>query len=74
LSHQLRAEGRVVEREPALIDNQHALAGAGRADYEGVADVADMKRQPERRCAFGLGEQERRPVEVVVAFGACPHR
>ena len=53
---------------------QHALAGAGRADHQGVADVADMKRQPERRCAFGLGEQERRTAEVVVPFGACPDR
>src|SRR3546814_16310177 len=32
---------------------QHRLAGSSGADDEGVADIADMKRQAERGGAFG---------------------
>ena len=53
---------------------QHALAGAGRSDHEGVPDVADVQREPERRCALGLGEEERRAIEMLVALGPGPDR
>ena len=52
---------------------QHALAGAGRADHKGVADIADMERETEWRRAFGLGKQQRRAVEMLVALGSGPH-
>ena len=37
---------------------QHRLAGAGRADDEAVADVADMQRETERGRAFGLAIEQ----------------
>jgi hypothetical protein len=52
---------------------QHALAGAGRADHKGVADVTDVKRQ-EWSSSFGLGEEKGRVAEMVVALGSRPHR
>lgn len=52
---------------------QHRLAGPGRADDQGVADIADMEREPERRGAFGLAEEERRPLKMVVAIRAGPN-
>ena len=33
---------------------QHRLAGAGRADDQGMADIADMQIEPERRAAARL--------------------
>ena len=36
---------------------QHRLAGTGRPDDQGVADVADMEREPERGRAVGLGDR-----------------
>ena len=51
---------------------QHRLAGAGRADDQHVADVADMGRQPERGRAAGLGEEQGRPVEMRVPSRARP--
>ena len=37
---------------------QHALAGAGRSDHEGMPDVTDMQGEPERGRAFGPGKEE----------------
>ena len=51
---------------------QHGLAGAGRADDERVADVADMQRKAERGRAFGPGVEERRRVEMLVPSPARP--
>jgi hypothetical protein len=53
---------------------QHRLAGAGRADDEGVADVADMKREPERGRAFGPAVKQRGRIEMLVPFRPRPHR
>ena len=39
---------------------QHALAGAGRADHQRMADIADMEREAERRRAFRPREEQRR--------------
>ena len=52
---------------------EDALAGAGWPDHERVPDIADMEREPERRRAFGLGEQERRTAEMLVALRPGPH-
>src|SRR5712692_4455581 len=38
---------------------QYGLARAGWADDEGVANVADMEREAERRCALGLAKKQR---------------
>ena len=51
---------------------QHGFTGAGGADDERVADIADMEREAERGGAFGLGEEERWRVEMLVALGAGP--
>ena len=51
---------------------QHGFAGAGWADDERVADVADMERETERGGAFGLGEEQRRGVKMFVALRAGP--
>ena len=53
---------------------QHGLARAGRADDEGVADVADVKGKPERGGAFGLAEQQGGRTEMLVPFRPRPHR
>src|SRR3546814_6001763 len=53
---------------------QHRFAGAGRSDDQGMADVADMQREAERRRSFGLGEKQRRRVEMFIAFRAGPDR
>src|SRR3546814_10911465 len=37
---------------------QHRFAGAGRSDDQGMADVADMQREAERRRSFGLRSEE----------------
>src|SRR3546814_12291216 len=39
-----------------------------------MADVADMQREAERRRSFGLGEKQRRRVEMFIAFRAGPDR
>ena len=52
---------------------QHGLARAGRADDEGVADIADVKGKPERGRAFGLAEEQRGRAEMLVPFRPCPH-
>jgi hypothetical protein len=39
---------------------QHRLAGAGRADNHGVADIADMKIEPERRRSVRARNGKRR--------------
>ena len=46
---------------------QDGFARAGRSDHHGVADIADMKVEPERRRSVGLRDGERRRVEVTVA-------
>jgi hypothetical protein len=53
---------------------QHALAGAGRANHKGMPDIADMERQPERRRPFRFRKQERRTVEMFISFRSGPHR
>ena len=53
---------------------QHALAGTGRADHQGMADIADMKRKAERGRTLGPREEERRRVEMLVLFRAGPDR
>ena len=53
---------------------QHRFAGACRPDDERMADIADMEAEAERRRAFGPREEERRPLEMVVARRAGPDR
>ena len=53
---------------------QHGLAGAGRADDQRVADVADMKGKPERGRALRLAEQQGGCIEVLVPFRPRPDR
>ena len=53
---------------------QHALARAGRADDQRVADIADMKRKAEGRRAFGPREEERRRLKMLVPFRPGPDR
>ena len=53
---------------------QHRFAGAGRADDQRVADVADMQAEPERRRAFGLAEQQRRRLEMLIPCRPGPDR
>src|SRR5712664_2024522 len=47
---------------------QYRLARAGRTDDEGVADIADMKREAERRCALGLAKKQRRRAQMLVGI------
>ena len=51
---------------------QHALAGAGRADDQGVADIADMEGEAERRRAFRPREEQRRRLEDARPVPARP--
>ena len=51
---------------------QHRLARARRADDHHVADIADVRRKPERRRAPGLRRQQRRAIEMSIARGSCP--
>ena len=53
---------------------EHALAGAGRADHQGVTDVADMMGKAEGRRALCSRLEERRPVEVRIPVRAGPYR
>ena len=53
---------------------QHALAGAGRADDQRVADIADMEREPERRRSFRPREEQRRRLEMLIPFRPGPDR
>ena len=53
---------------------QHALAGAGRADDQRVADIADMEREAERRRAFRPREEQRRRLEMLIPFRPGPDR
>jgi hypothetical protein len=53
---------------------QHRLAGAGRANDQGMTDIADMKRVPERGRALGLGNEQRGRTEMLVPFRPRPHR
>ena len=53
---------------------QYRLAGAGRADDQGVADIADVERKPERRRALGLAEEQRRRAQMLVSLRARPDR
>ena len=53
---------------------QDRLAGAGRADDQHMADIADMGAEPERRRAAGLGVEQRRTVEMGIADRPCPDR
>ena len=50
------------------------LAGAGRPDCHGMADVAGMQVQIERRGAMGLADQQGRRVQMGVPALARPHR
>src|SRR3546814_13729590 len=56
------------------IFGSNRFAGSGRSDDQGMADVADMQREAERRRSFGLGEKQRRRVEMFIAFRAGPDR
>src|SRR5258708_37663891 len=53
---------------------QHGLAGAGRANHEGVADIADMERKSKWRRALGLAEEQRWRAQMLVSVRACPDR
>ncbi len=53
---------------------EHALAGARRANHQRVADIADMHREAERRRSFGLGVEQRRTAQVLVTLGTRPDR
>ena len=53
---------------------QHALAGAGRAHDQRMADVADMEGEAERRRALRPGEEQRRTVKMLVPFRPGPDR
>src|SRR3546814_14711251 len=46
---------------------QHRFAGAGRSDDQHMADVADVRAEPKRCRAAGLGVEQWRSVEVRVA-------
>ena len=51
---------------------QHALAGAGRAHDQRMADIADMQREPERGGAFRSREEQRRPAKMLIPFRPGP--
>src|SRR3546814_11007517 len=51
---------------------QHRFTGAGRSDDQGMADVAAMQREAERRRSLGLGEKQRRRVQMITALPAAP--
>jgi hypothetical protein len=53
---------------------KHALARAGGADDQGVADVADVKRKAEGRRSFSPREEERRRLKMLVPFRPGPDR
>ena len=53
---------------------QYRLARAGRADDQRVADIADMKRKPERGRAFGPAVKQGGRPEVLVPFRPRPYR
>ena len=53
---------------------QHALAGAGRSDDQGVSDIADMQREAKRSRALGAREEERRRCRDVRPGSARPKR
>jgi hypothetical protein len=39
---------------------EDALAGTGRTDHQGMANITDVQRQPKWGRAIRLGEQKRR--------------
>ena len=51
---------------------KNALARAGRADDQGVPDVADVKGEAERRRTFGPREEERRRGKMRVTLRTRP--
>ena len=51
---------------------QHGLPRAGRSDDQGVADIADMEREAERRRALRPGEEERRLLKMLIPFRPRP--
>ena len=51
---------------------QHGLSRAGRPDDQGVADIADMEREAERRRAFRPGEEERGLLKMLIPFRPRP--
>src|SRR3546814_20145706 len=53
---------------------QHRFAGAGRSDDQHMADVADVRAEPKRCRAAGLGVEQWRSVEVRVAPWSRPYR
>ncbi len=53
---------------------QDRFPHAGRAGDQRVAHVADVRHQPERRRAFGAGDDQRRAVEMLVLLRSGPHR
>src|SRR5260221_916868 len=53
---------------------QNRLAGAGRADDERVADVANMQREAEWCRAFSLAEEERRGLKMLISYRSGPDR
>ena len=53
---------------------QHGLARPSRADDEGVTNIPDMKRKPERGGAFGPGVEQRSVAEMLVPRLARPDR
>ena len=52
---------------------QHGLAHAGRSNDKGVADIADVRHQPERCRAIGTRDDQGRSVEVRVPLRPGPH-
>ena len=74
---EVEGENLIVRIAPELQRHQrqqHRLAGAGRADHQGMADIADMERKPERGRALGLAKEQRRRTEMLVSFRARPDR
>ena len=53
---------------------QHRLARSGGADDEGMADIADVQIEPERRAPSRLGHHQRRCPEMAVHLRPGPHR
>ncbi len=53
---------------------QHGFSGAGRADDEGVTDIPDMQRKPERGGAFGPGVEQWSVAEMLILFRPRPDR
>ena len=51
---------------------QHGLPRAGRPDDQGVANIADMEREAERRRALRPGEEERGLLKMLIPFRPRP--